>query len=138
VAVEGSAFDAEHVGDLLDRVIAFVVEPLGLLNLVRCEFGPATAFAPACSSCCQTVAGVRSDEFALELGEHREHAEHGSTFWCAGVDALFDDLQSDFSVLQVGAEVHKMEHRSPETIKASDDNRVAGAEQLEDRVELWS
>lgn len=87
--MKGDSLDAEYVGDLSHGVFALVVEPLCSANLVWGEFGSSASFAASCAGCCEAVTGVGGDEFGLELGEYGEHAERGSAFSGAGVDALF-------------------------------------------------
>jgi hypothetical protein len=103
VPVDGGAGHAEDVGDLLDGVLAGVVELLGEGGLLGCELAAAAA-AAAGAGCFQAVVGVRHDHLAVELGEYREHAEHGATFGGGGVDAFVDDVQFDAALAQLGAE----------------------------------
>jgi len=43
----------------------------------------------------------------------------------------------DAALAQLGAEGHQVQHGAAEPVQAGDLERVAGAEQLEDQVELW-
>jgi hypothetical protein len=70
VAIEGAAFDAEDVGDLLGGVVALVVEALGGGGLVCGELGPAPALAASGAGRFEPVLGVGDDQLTLEFGEH--------------------------------------------------------------------
>ncbi len=104
VTVDGGAGNGEQVGDLLDCVSAGVVEPLGVKGLRWCEFRSASTDPAAGSGGSETVACVGDDEFALQLVQDGEHAEHGPAFGGGGVDALFQDAQADVALAERGAE----------------------------------
>src|SRR6185437_13729903 len=52
-------------------------ELLGELGLVGRQSSPSAALAASGTGGGQAVAGVGHDQFALQLGEHAQHAEHG-------------------------------------------------------------
>ncbi len=95
VSVDRRAGYAEQVGDLLDGVIAGVVELLSVKCLCGRELRPTAAGSATCSSGGEAVAGVGDDEFALQFGQDGEHAEHGAAFGGGGVDALLEHLEAD-------------------------------------------
>ena len=101
MAVDGAAGHGEHAGDLGDGVLPGVVEALGEGDLVGAEFGGSSTAATAGARGGESVAGVGHDEFPLQLGEDREHPEHGAALGGGGVDALFDDLQPHPAVTQL-------------------------------------
>lgn len=136
VVVDGGAGDAEEVGDLLDGLLPRVVELLGEGGLVGCEAGASAADAAAGAGGGEAVAGVGDDQFALELGEDGEHAEHGAAFDGGGVDALLDDVQADAALAQLGAEGDEVQDGAGEPVQAGDDEGVAGAQKLQDEVEV--
>jgi hypothetical protein len=92
------------------------------------------AAASACGG--ESVAGVGDDELALELGEHREYPEHGTTFGRACIDALFDDVQADAALAQLGAEGHEVQDRPAQAVQPRDVQRVAVAQQAQHVVEF--
>ncbi|MEP7332668.1 MAG: hypothetical protein ABI692_11300 [Terracoccus sp.] len=127
VAIDGGAGDAEQCGDLGDGLVAGVVELLGEGGLLCREPGSAAADAAAGPGGGQAVAGIGDDELTLELGEDREHPEHGAAFGGAGVDALLQDVQADPAVAELGAEGDEVEQAAPEAVQAGDDQGVAVA-----------
>lgn len=75
----------------------------------------------------EAVVGVCHNQFALELGEHAEHAEHRPALDGLGVDALLDDVQADPALAQVGAEGHQVQDRAGEPVEPGDLQGVAAA-----------
>ena len=65
-----------------------------------------------CPGCGKPIAGVGHDQLALELGEHREHPEHGAALCGGGVDALFEHLQADALFPEFGAEADQVQYRA--------------------------
>jgi hypothetical protein len=128
----------KNVCDLLHGAFAGVVELLCEGDLLGIELGSAATLASAGSSGGESVASVGGDQLALQLGEHGEHPEHRATFCGGRVDALLDDVQADAAFAQLGAEGHEVQDRSAEAVQARDLQRVAVAQQSQDRVELRS
>lgn len=95
MTVDARAGHAEQVGDLLDGVVAGVVELLGEGDLLAVEPWAAGAVASAGAGAGEPVARVRADELALELGQDRQHPEHRAALRARGVNALGDDVQPD-------------------------------------------
>jgi hypothetical protein len=125
VAVDGGAWSFEQVRDLLNGVVAGVVEFLGVDGLLGGELGPAAAFSATGTGGCQPVAGVGDDEFSLQFCQDGEHSEHGSTFGRGGVDALFEHAQADASFLEGGAEGDQVQHGAAKAVEAGDDELIA-------------
>jgi len=50
----------------------------------------------------------------LQLGEHREHPEHGTALGGGGVDALLHHLQPDPTLTQLRAQSDQVQHGTPE------------------------
>ena len=134
--VDGGARDSEEIRDLLDRLLAGVVELLCEGYLLGIE--PWAAAPLAATSACggESVARVCDDELALQFGEHREHPEPRATFSRTRVDPLFDDVQADAALAQLGAEGHEVQHGAAEAVQACDLQRVAVAQQAQHIVEL--
>jgi hypothetical protein len=72
----------------------------------------------------------------LYLGEDGQHPEHRSPVGGAGVDALFDYVEPDAAVAQLGTQRHEVQDRSAEAVQARDLQRVAVAQQAQDDVDL--
>lgn len=79
VPVEGGAGHVEGLCDRFDGVGAVVVHLLGLVELPLGEFGAAAADAAADVAAGtgggQAIVGVGDDEFALQFGQHAQHAD---------------------------------------------------------------
>ena len=72
VPVDGRAGHREKVSDLLDSVVASVVELLSKGNLLGVQPRPAATGAPASARGGQSVASVGEDQLALKLGQDGE------------------------------------------------------------------
>nr|WP_131736091.1 ATP-binding protein [Actinomadura roseirufa] len=84
----------------------------------------------------QPVHGVGEDQFALQLGQDRQHAEHGAALGRGGVDALLDHVQADLPLPQLRPERHQMQHRPGQPVQAGHLQRVTLAQQLQHQIEL--
>ncbi|XAS68698.1 hypothetical protein V3C33_05235 [Micrococcaceae bacterium Sec5.7] len=69
MAVDRGARDLKQIGNALNGVVPGVVELLGVVGLVRGEFGASSSGSSADPGGREAVAGVGDDEFSLEFGE---------------------------------------------------------------------
>ena len=72
-------------------------------------------------------------------GENREYAQHvEKRFACggAGINRLFGRLQGDPLGLELVHDVLKILQRTCQTVNASNNERVAGAQEFEQRLQL--
>lgn len=70
-------------------------QALSQFDLVRAELrGPATLPAAGTGSS-QPVTGVSHDQFTLELGQDRQHAEHRAALGSGRIDPLLEHFQTD-------------------------------------------
>ena len=124
----------------MDGVLAGVVELLGVKCLSRGESRAAPTNSSAGSGGGEAVAGVGGDEFALQFGQHGEHAEHGAAFGGGGVDALLEDFEADAAFSQCRAEGDQVQYGPAEAVQAGDDKGVivVVAQVPQDLVELGS
>ena len=75
-------------------------------------------------------------QIGLELGEHAEHVEKGLAGRGAGVDRLLGRLQRDALGLQLVHDVLQVLQRARQAIDAGDDERVAGAQEVEQHLQF--
>lgn len=80
--------------------------------------------------------GVGHDQFALELGKHRQHPEHRAPLRRRSVNALLDDVQTHAAFPKLSSESHQMQDRSAQTVQPRDLQRVARAEESKEDVQL--
>ncbi len=136
VAVDGAAGHGEHGGDLGDGVLPGVVEALGEGGLVGAEFGGSSTAATAGPRGGESVAGVGHDEFPLQLGEHREHPEHGPSLGGGGVDALLHHLQANPAVTQLRTQGDQVQHGSSEPIQPGHHQHIPVSQDPQHQVQL--
>jgi len=136
VAVDGAAGNGEHAGDLGDGVLPGVVEALGQCSLVGAEFGGSSTAATAGPGGGESVAGVGHDEFPLQLGEHREHPEHGAALGGGGVDALLHHLQADPAVAELRTQGHQVQHGATEPIQPGHHQHISVSQDPQHQVQL--
>ena len=133
--VDGGSGHAEQVTDLLDSVLASVVELLCKSHLLGGQPRPAAARPAASSRGSEPIASIRDDQLTLKLGQDGQHPEHRTPLGGRRIDALLDDVQSDATLAQLGTEGHEMQDRATETIQPRDFQRVAITQRPQDRVE---
>ncbi|KAF0963353.1 hypothetical protein MLGJGCBP_03515 [Rhodococcus sp. T7] len=126
----------QHPGDLRDRAFPGIVEALSELDLIGAEFRWAPALAAASAGRREAVAGVGHGQLALVVGQDREQPEHGLALGRSGVDALFEHLQADATLAQVGTERDQVQHRPPEPLQPGNHQNVAFAQLLQYPIEL--
>ena len=73
-------------------------------------------------------------QIGLEFGEHAEHVEERLAGGSAGVDRLLGCLQRDTPGLQLVHDVLQVLQRTRQAIDAGDDERVAGAQEIEQHL----
>ena len=70
-------------------------------------------------------------QIGLEFGEHAEHVEERLAGCGAGIDRLLGRFQRDTAGLQLVHDVLEVFQRTRQAIDAGDDERVAGAQKIE-------
>lgn len=84
----------------------------------------------------QAVPSVRHNQLTLELREYRQHPEHRPTFRGRCVDSLLEDLQLDPALAQLRPEGDQMQYRAPQSVEASDHQRVPTPQPRQNDIEL--
>jgi len=72
----------------------------------------------------------------LQLGEHREHPEHGAALGGGGVDALLHHLQADPALTQLCAQGDQVQHGTSEPIQPGHDQHIPIPQDPQDEVQL--
>lgn len=135
VAVDGGGCSLEGSGDLRDRGTG-VVELLGLFDLLRGEpWGPSTGLAAGAGGGKIVVCGGKL-EFTVQAGEDGHHAEKVAPFDGVAVDALFDGMDPDAAVSQVGANDDEVLDGIEEPVQPGDRDGVTEAELGQQEVPL--
>ena len=136
-AVERDGADSDAPGDLRFRQGALAEQRSGELDVIRIvklRRRSPTVLVLAVGG--NAGAGALRHDLPFHLSEGRDDGENGFADGGLGVDAFAQADQLDLAVVELIDDLNQVGHTAPQPVEAPDDERVAGAQGLEEAVEF--